>query len=308
MVARSIDGKAIAATLRRRVARAVAALARAHQVKPGLAVVLVGADPASQVYVRHKTTACAEAGIASFEHLLGAATTQAELLALIARLNRDPAVDGILVQLPLPAQLEPKAVIDAIDPTKDVDGFHPISVGRLSLGERTLVPCTPSGCMILIRDAIGVLIRDAIGDPAGARAVVVGRSSIVGKPMAQLLLAANCTVTVAHSRTRDLPAVLREADIVVAAVGRPRFVAGAWLRAGACVIDVGINRVAEGGRDRLVGDVDFESAREVAGAITPVPGGVGPMTIACLLRNTVLAACRARGLAEPDLDRDDAAS
>ncbi|HUN92238.1 MAG TPA: bifunctional methylenetetrahydrofolate dehydrogenase/methenyltetrahydrofolate cyclohydrolase FolD [Burkholderiaceae bacterium] len=296
MSAQLIDGKAVAAGLRARLADAVAALKASHHLVPGLAVVLVGADPASQIYVRSKSAACSEAGMNSIEHVLDAATTEHDLLALIGRLNRDPAVHGILVQLPLPPHFNPIAVIEAIDPLKDVDGFHPVSVGRLSIGEPTLVPCTPAGCMILLRHAIGAL--------DGAHAVVIGRSNIVGKPMAQLLLAANCTVTVAHSRTRDLAALARSADILVAAVGKPRFVAGAWIRPGACVIDVGINRVASDvpGRTRVVGDVDFEPAREVAGAITPVPGGVGPMTIACLLRNTVLAACRARGLREPLLD------
>ena len=288
MPAHLIDGKAIARSLRERVAVAVADLKR-HAVVPGLAVVLVGDDPASQIYVRSKSAACTEAGMASFEHLLPANTGQADLLALLDRLNRDPAVDGILVQLPLPPPCDPVAVIDAIDPAKDVDGFHPVNVGRLAIGEPTLPPCTPFGCTLLI--------RHAIGDPRGLHAVVVGRSNIVGKPMAQLLLAADCTVTIAHSKTRDLAALARSADILVAAVGRPRFVPGDWIRPGACVIDVGINRVD----GRITGDVDFESARAAAGHLTPVPGGVGPMTIACLLRNTVLAACRRRGLNEPGL-------
>jgi methylenetetrahydrofolate dehydrogenase (NADP+)/methenyltetrahydrofolate cyclohydrolase len=299
MSARLIDGTAIAATLRQRIAAAVAELARARRFAPGLAVVLVGADPASEIYVRRKAAACTEAGMASFEHRLQATASQAELLALLARLNRDPAVHGILVQLPLPPQCDPIAVIEAIDPAKDVDGFHPINVGRLSIGEPALVPCTPAGCMMLI--------RHAVGDPRGARAVVIGRSNIVGKPIAQLLLAADCTVTIAHSKTRDLPALARSADILIAAVGRPRFVAGDWIGAGACVIDVGINRIESGiesgagGGNRIVGDVDFEAARAVAGAITPVPGGVGPMTIASLLRNTILAACRQHGWPEPEL-------
>jgi methylenetetrahydrofolate dehydrogenase (NADP+) / methenyltetrahydrofolate cyclohydrolase len=299
MSARLIDGTAIAATLRQRIAAAVAELASAHRFAPGLAVVLVGADPASEIYVRRKAAACNEAGMASFEHRLEATAPQAELLALLARLNRDPAVHGILVQLPLPPQCDPIAVIEAIDAAKDVDGFHPINVGRLSIGEPALVPCTPAGCMMLI--------RQAVGDPRGARAVVIGRSNIVGKPIAQLLLAADCTVTIAHSKTRDLPALARSADILIAAVGRPRFVAGDWIGAGACVIDVGINRIESGiksgtaGSNRIVGDVDFEAARAVAGAITPVPGGVGPMTIACLLRNTILAACRQHRWPEPEL-------
>ena len=256
---------------------------------------LVGEDPASQVYVRSKGKATLEAGMNSFEHRLPADTAQADLLALVARLNADPAVDGILVQLPLPAGLDEKAVIETIDPDKDVDGLTPISTGRLALGLPGLVPCTPLGSLMLI--------KDRLGDLTGKDAVVIGRSVLVGKPVAQLLLAENCTVTIAHSRTKDLADVVRRADIVIAAVGRAEMVTGDWLKPGACVIDVGINRVAgaEPGKTRLVGDVDFASASEVAGAITPVPGGVGPMTIACLLRNTLLAAQRRAGVAGKDI-------
>ncbi|HLS69568.1 MAG TPA: bifunctional methylenetetrahydrofolate dehydrogenase/methenyltetrahydrofolate cyclohydrolase FolD [Kiloniellales bacterium] len=289
-----IDGKAFAATLRERIQAAVSQITARDGLIPGLAVVLVGEDPASQVYVRNKARQTKEAGMASFEHLLPESTGQDELLALVERLNRDPAVHGILVQLPLPQQIDSAAVLDAIDPAKDVDGFHVINAGRLASGQAALVPCTPLGCLMLL--------KDRLGDLSGKRAVVVGRSNIVGKPMAQLLLAENCTVTVAHSRTGDLPAICRQADILVAAVGRPEMIRGDWIAPGATVIDVGINRV-EGpdGKHRLVGDVAFEEAAEVAGAITPVPGGVGPMTIACLLANTLTAACRARGLPEPDL-------
>jgi methylenetetrahydrofolate dehydrogenase (NADP+)/methenyltetrahydrofolate cyclohydrolase len=292
--ARRIDGRAFAARLRERVAEAVPDFAAAAGRPPGLAVVLVGEDPASEVYVRSKGRATAEAGMASFEHRLPGTVSQEELLALVDRLNGDEAVDGILVQLPLPAGIDDKAVIEAIDPAKDVDGFHPINAGRLAVGEEGLVPCTPLGCLMLL--------RDRLGDLSGLEAVVVGRSNIVGKPMAQLLLAQNCTVTLAHSRTRDLPGVVRRADIVVAAVGRAEMVRGDWLKPGATVIDVGINRVpgGEGGKDRLVGDVDFESASQVAAAITPVPGGVGPMTIAVLLRNTLAAAHARAGLPPPE--------
>jgi methylenetetrahydrofolate dehydrogenase (NADP+)/methenyltetrahydrofolate cyclohydrolase len=290
-----IDGKAFAEALRACVRDAVARLA-AHHVTPGLAVVLVGENPASQVYVKSKTRQTLEAGMRSFDHTLPATTSQEELLALVHRLNAEREVDGILVQLPLPAQIEAQTVIDAIDPGKDVDGFHPVNAGRLMTGARGLVPCTPLGSLMLIK-----AVRP---DLAGLEAVVVGRSNIVGKPMAQLLLAESCTVTMAHSKTRELPAVCRRADILVAAVGRPEMVRGEWVKPGAIVIDVGINRVpnpAGEGKTKLVGDVAFEEAREVAGAITPVPGGVGPMTIACLLRNTLLAACRWRGLPEPRL-------
>jgi methylenetetrahydrofolate dehydrogenase (NADP+)/methenyltetrahydrofolate cyclohydrolase len=294
VTARIIDGKAIAEGLRARIRDVVANLASSH-VTPGLAVVLVGEDPASQVYVRSKTRQTLEAGMRSFDHTLPAATTADELLGLVHRLNVDREVDGILVQLPLPTHIDAQRVIDAIDPGKDVDGFHPLNAGHLLTGARGLVPCTPAGALMLIRSG-----RDEL---AGLEAVVVGRSNIVGKPMAQLLLAESCTVTVAHSRTRDLPAVCRRADILVAAVGRPEMVRGDWVKPGAIVIDVGINRVPSpgGGQTRLVGDVAFGEAREIAGAITPVPGGVGPMTIACLLRNTLVAACRRRGLAEPEL-------
>ncbi|MCP4327468.1 MAG: bifunctional methylenetetrahydrofolate dehydrogenase/methenyltetrahydrofolate cyclohydrolase FolD [Alphaproteobacteria bacterium] len=288
-----IDGKAFAATVRARVAEAVAALKSAHGLTPGLAVALVGEDPASQVYVRNKGKQTAEAGMESFEHRLPADTAEADLLELVDRLNNDPAVNGILVQLPLPDQIDSAKILDTIDPDKDVDGFHVVNVGRLSTGGAGMVPCTPLGCRMLL--------EDTLGDLTGLEAVIVGRSNIVGKPMAQLLLQRNCTVTIAHSRTRDLPAVCRRADILVAAVGRPRMVRGDWIEPGATVIDVGINRIESEteGKTRLVGDVAFDEAIEVAGAITPVPGGVGPMTIACLLVNTVTGACRQRGIAPP---------
>ncbi|HEU0045594.1 bifunctional methylenetetrahydrofolate dehydrogenase/methenyltetrahydrofolate cyclohydrolase FolD [Sphingomonas sp.] len=284
MTATIIDGKARAAALRADVAAEVARFRAASGRAPGLAVVLVGEDPASAVYVRSKGRATREAGMAGFEHRLPVDTSQADLLALVARLNVDPAVDGILVQLPLPPQIDANAVILAIDPDKDVDGFHPVSAGRLATGLPGFVPCTPYGCLLLLHDVHPRL--------AGLEAVVVGRSNIVGKPMAALLTAESCTVTVAHSRTRDLPAHLARADIVVAAVGVAGMIRGEWLKPGACVIDVGINRTDMG----LVGDVDFAGAVEVAGAITPVPGGVGPMTIACLLRNTLVSACRREGV------------
>jgi len=287
-----IDGKAIAAELRRHIADAAAALRRDHGLTPGLAAVLVGDDPASRVYVRSKGRACVAAGLASFEHRLSADATTAEVLDLVRRLDGDDRVDGILVQLPLPSQIDPNDVIAAIDPGKDVDGFHPVNVGRLWNGEPGLVPCTPQGCLILLRS-----VRPGL---AGAEAVVLGRSKIVGRPIAALLLAADCSVTVAHSKSRDIAATCRRADILVAAVGRPGLVKGDWIKPGAAVIDVGINRIDTADGVRLVGDVDFAEARQVAGWITPVPGGVGPMTIACLLRNTVLAACRRRGLREPD--------
>ena len=292
-----IDGKAFAQGLRGRVAAAVADLKRKQGLTPGLAVVLVGEDPASQVYVRSKGRQTVEAGMNSFEHRLPETTSQDELLAKVAALNADPAVHGILVQLPLPAQIDSQTVIAAIDPDKDVDGFHVINAGRLMTGASgaaaPLVPCTPLGCLLLL--------KDRLGDLSGLTAVVVGRSNIVGKPMAQLLVAESCTVTVAHSRTRDLPAVCRSADILVAAVGRPQMIKGDWVKPGATVIDVGINRIElEDGKTRLVGDVAFDEAAAVAGAITPVPGGVGPMTIACLLANTVTAACRSAGLPLPD--------
>jgi methylenetetrahydrofolate dehydrogenase (NADP+)/methenyltetrahydrofolate cyclohydrolase len=284
-----IDGKAFAAELRARVATAVSSLESSHGLIPGLAVVLVGEDPASEVYVRNKGKQTVEVGMASFEHRLSDQTSEGELLVLIDQLNSDPTVHGILVQLPLPAQINTHAVINAIDPDKDVDGFHLINVGRLTTGESGLVPCTPLGCMMLL--------RAHAGDLSGQNAVIVGRSNIVGKPMASLLLAAHCTVTVAHSRTKDLTDVCRQADILIAAVGRAEMIQGGWIKPGATVIDVGINRIdGENGKKRLVGDVEFASASAVAGAITPVPGGVGPMTIACLLRNTVQAACAANGV------------
>ncbi len=292
MTAQVIDGKAFAAKVRGRVAEEVAALKEGHGITPGLAVVLVGEDPASQVYVRSKGKQTIEAGMNSFEHKLDADTTQDALLALIGQLNADPAVHGILVQLPLPAHLDSELVINSIDPAKDVDGFHISNVGLLGTGQKSMVPCTPLGCLMLLRDHHGSL--------SGLNAVVVGRSNIVGKPMAQLLLGDSCTVTIAHSRTNDLTEVVKRADIVVAAVGRPEMVTGDWIKPGATVIDVGINRIDAGeGKTRLVGDCHYDSCAEVAGAITPVPGGVGPMTIACLLANTVTACCRANGLKEP---------
>jgi methylenetetrahydrofolate dehydrogenase (NADP+)/methenyltetrahydrofolate cyclohydrolase len=275
------------------VAADVAGLRAGRGLTPGLAVVLVGENPASQVYVRNKHRQTLEAGMASFEHRLDSGASQAALLALIAELNADPAVHGVLVQLPLPPQIDADRVIDAIAPEKDVDGFHVLNVGRLGAGLEAMVPCTPLGCLMLLRDRLGSL--------AGAEAVVLGRSNIVGKPMAQLLLRDSATVTIAHSRTRDIEAACRRADILVAAVGRPEMVRGGWIRPGATVIDVGINRVdAGGGRTRLVGDVHFEEAMAVAGAVTPVPGGVGPMTIACLLANTLTACRRSAGLPDPE--------
>jgi methylenetetrahydrofolate dehydrogenase (NADP+)/methenyltetrahydrofolate cyclohydrolase len=289
-----IDGKAIAAQLRARVSAQVATLKKTHGITPGLAVVLVGEDPASQVYVRNKNKQTIEAGMNSFEHRPPASITEAELVALVEELNQDPAVNGILVQLPLPEQVSSHAVIGSIDPAKDVDGFHTTNAGLLAVGGEGLVPCTPLGCMMLIKQVLG-------DDLSGLRALVLGRSNIVGKPMAHLLLAQNCTVTIAHSRTRDLPEECRRADILVAAVGRAEMVKGDWVKPGATVIDVGINRVDGGdGKTRLVGDVDFNAARSNAGAITPVPGGVGPMTIACLLLNTLTAACRQHGVPVPD--------
>ena len=292
MGATIIDGKAFAAKVRGQVAEHVARLKAAHGLTPGLAVVLVGEDPASEVYVRSKGKQTVEAGMASFEHRLAADTSEADLLALIDRLNADPQVHGILVQLPLPKHLNAELVINRIDPAKDVDGFHISNVGLLGTGQKSMVPCTPLGCLMMLRDLHGRL--------AGMEAVVVGRSNIVGKPMAQLLLGDSCTVTIAHSRTKDLGAVCRRADILVAAVGRPGMIPGDWVKPGATVIDVGINRVEKAGKQVLVGDVDFDSCAKVAGAITPVPGGVGPMTIACLLANTLTAACRANGLSEPE--------
>jgi methylenetetrahydrofolate dehydrogenase (NADP+) / methenyltetrahydrofolate cyclohydrolase len=293
MTASVIDGKAFAADLRGRVGTLAGEFSTRTGRKAGLAVVLVGEDPASQVYVRSKGKATVEAGMASFEHRLSAETPQADLIALIEQLNADPAVDGILVQLPLPPHCDEQAVIATISPDKDVDGFHVTNAGRLAVGQPGFVPCTPLGCLMLLKDRLGSL--------SGLDAVVIGRSNIVGKPMAQLLLAESCTVTIAHSRTQNLPEVVRRADIVVAAVGRPEMVKADWIKPGATVIDVGINRVAgEAGKTRLVGDVDYAGASAVAGAITPVPGGVGPMTIAVLLRNTLVAAFRNAGAALPE--------
>lgn len=296
-----IDGKAFSQTLVERVAAAAARLESAHGVKPGLAVVIVGEDPASQLYVRNKGETTLKAGMRSDTHRLPAETTQHELLALIASLNADAGIHGILVQLPLPKHIDSAAVLDAISPDKDVDGFHVVNAGRLAVGLPGMIPCTPLGSLMLL--------KDQLGDLSGLNAVIVGRSNIVGKPMAQLLLGESCTVTVAHSRTRDLPALCRTADILVAAVGRPEMIKGDWIKPGATVIDVGINRVpsrdpvkAAEGKTRVVGDVDFNEAVEVAGRITPVPGGVGPMTIACLLANTYTAACRAAGVEPEDLN------
>lgn len=295
MTARLIDGKAFAVDLRERIAGHVARLKAEQGITPGLAVVIVGEDPASQVYVRNKARQTEEVGMHSVKHELPADVAEADLLALVAALNADPTIHGILVQLPVPDHIDPTAVILAIDPAKDVDCFHPDSVGRLAIGLPGPVACTPLGCLMLL--------RDTLGDLSGANAVIVGRSNLVGKPMAQLLLRDNCTVTNAHSRTKDLEAVCRSADILVAAVGRPGMINGDWIRPGATVIDVGINRIPAPekgeGKTRLVGDVDFESAVEVAGAITPVPGGVGPMTIACLLANTVTTASLINGLTPP---------
>jgi len=296
MAATVIDGKEFAARVRGQVATHVTRLKGDHGITPGLAVVLVGEDPASQVYVRSKGKMTVEVGMKSVEHKLDVETPEAELLALIDQLNNDPEIHGILVQLPLPKHLNEDLVINAIDPAKDVDGFHISNVGLLGTGQKSMVPCTPLGCLMMLRDHHGSL--------SGMDAVVIGRSNIVGKPMAQLLLNDSCTVTIAHSRTKDLADVVRRADIVVAAVGRPQMVPGDWIKSGATVIDVGINRLdapEKGeGKTKLVGDVDYDSCAAVAGAITPVPGGVGPMTIACLLANTVTACCRANGLAEPE--------
>ena len=296
-----IDGKAFSAALVERVGAAVARLEAAHGVKPGLAVVIVGEDPASQIYVRNKGETTLRAGMRSDTHRLAESTGQDELLALIAQLNADAGIHGILVQLPLPAHIDATVVLDAISPDKDVDGFHVVNAGRLAVGLPGLVPCTPLGCLMLL--------KDRLGDLSGLNAVIVGRSNIVGKPMGQLLLAESCTVTIAHSRTRDLPEVCRRADILVAAVGRPEMIKGDWIKPGATVIDVGINRVpsadpvkAAEGKTRVVGDVAFKEAVEVAGRITPVPGGVGPMTIACLLANTYSAACRLNNIQPEPLD------
>jgi len=293
--AKIIDGKAFAATVRAQVATHVAGLKEDHNITPGLAVVLVGEDPASQVYVRSKGKLTVEVGMNSYEHKLDASTPEADLLALVEKLNNDAQVHGILVQLPLPGHINEALVLNAIDPAKDVDGFHISNVGLLATGQDAMVPCTPLGCLMMLRDHHGSL--------SGLNAVVVGRSNIVGKPMAALLLRDSCTVTVAHSRTKDIQALCKRADILVAAVGRAEMITGDWVKPGATVIDVGINRIdapEKGeGKTRLVGDVEFASAAQVAGAITPVPGGVGPMTIACLLANTLTACCRANGLSEP---------
>jgi methylenetetrahydrofolate dehydrogenase (NADP+)/methenyltetrahydrofolate cyclohydrolase len=291
---RIIDGKAFAEGLRARVGEAVTGLKAEHGLTPGLAVMLVGENPASQIYVRNKGRQTVEAGMVGRDIRLPESASQAEVIAQVDALNADTEVHGILVQLPLPDQVDEAAVINAVDPDKDVDGFHVLNTGRLATGQDSLVPCTPQGCLMLLKDILGDLV--------GLKALVLGRSNIVGKPMATLLLAEHCTVTIAHSRTRDLADECRRADILVAAVGRPRMVRGDWIKPGATVIDVGINRnEADDGKTKLVGDVALDEAQGVAGAITPVPGGVGPMTIACLLRNTVIAACRQAGVAEPDI-------
>ncbi len=290
-MAKIIDGKAYAEGLRSRIAKAVAELKAKHGLTPGLAVVLVGEDPASKVYVANKAKQTVEAGMNSWEHKLPAETSEADLLALIEKLNNDPACHGILVQLPLPKHIDSSKVLMAVSPDKDVDGFHVVNVGKLSTGQDALVACTPVGSVMLAKATLGKL--------EGLEAVVIGRSNIVGKPVAQLLLAENCTVTIAHSRTKDLPGVVRRADLVIAAVGRAEMVKGDWLKPGACVIDVGINRIERNGKAKLVGDCDFASCEKVAGSITPVPGGVGPMTIACLLHNTVRAACAIKGISAP---------
>jgi methylenetetrahydrofolate dehydrogenase (NADP+) / methenyltetrahydrofolate cyclohydrolase len=286
-----IDGKAFAEGLRRRIGSAVAKLKADHALMPGLAVVLVGEDPASKVYVANKAKQTVEVGMNSWEHKLPAETSEADLLALVQKLNNDPSVHGILVQMPVPKHIDSAKVLNTVAPEKDVDGFHVVNVGRLSTGQDALVACTPTGCVMLAKSTLGKL--------DGLNAVVIGRSNIVGKPVAQLLLAENCTVTVAHSKSKDLPAIVRQADLVIAAVGRPEMVKGDWIKPGACVIDVGINRIERNGKNILVGDCDFASCKDVAGSITPVPGGVGPMTIACLLYNTVRAACAIKGVAVP---------
>ena len=294
MSADVIDGRAFAADLKQDIAKQVSLLKEKHGLTPGLAVVLVGEDPASEIYVRNKNKSTVEAGMNSYEHRLEDTVSEAELLAVVEKLNHDPAVHGILVQLPLPKHINESAVIDAISPAKDVDGFHVINSGLLATGGRGMVPCTPLGCIMML--------KDRLGDMSGLEAVVVGRSNIVGKPMAQLLLNENCTVTMAHSRTKNLAAVVGRADIVVAAVGVPELIKGGWIKAGATVIDVGMNRIGNpDGKTRLVGDVEYDAALAHAGAITPVPGGVGPMTIAVLLKNTVTAACRQAGVAEPEV-------
>ncbi len=291
--AKVIDGKQFAADLRSRIATAIAGLKSEYDLVPGLAVVLVGEDPASQVYVRNKAKQTVEVGMKSVEHKLDVATPEADLLAVVEQLNNDPTIHGILVQLPLPDHIDANKVINSINPDKDVDGFHVINTGRLATGQESLVPCTPVGSVMLAKHALGSL--------SGLEAVVIGRSNIVGKPVAQLLLQENCTVTIAHSRTKDLPGVVRRADLVIAAVGRAEMVKGDWLKPGACVIDVGINRIERDGKNKIVGDCDYEDCAKVAGSITPVPGGVGPMTIACLLHNTVRAACAIRGVPVPQM-------
>lgn len=293
MTAKVIDGKAYAEGLRARIAKAVQVLGAKHGLKPGLAVVLVGEDPASKVYVANKAKQTVEVGMNSWEHRLDASTSEEDLLALVDKLNNDPAVHGILVQLPLPKQIDSTKVLNAINPAKDVDGFHVVNAGKLATGQDSLVACTPVGSVMLAKDALGKL--------EGLHAVVIGRSNIVGKPVAQLLLQENCTVTIAHSKTKDLPGMVRSADLVIAAVGRPEMVKGDWIKPGACVIDVGINRIERDGKGKLVGDCDYASCAAVAGSITPVPGGVGPMTIACLLHNTVRAACAQKQVAVPEM-------
>ena len=293
MTAKIIDGKAFAEGLRARIAKAVKELESKHGLKPGLAVVLVGEDPASKVYVANKAKQTVEVGMNSWEHRLPASTSEKDLLALVDKLNTDPAVHGILVQLPLPKQIDSTKVLSAIDPAKDVDGFHVVNAGKLATGQDSLVACTPVGSVMLAKDTLGKL--------EGLEAVVIGRSNIVGKPVAQLLLQENCTVTIAHSKTKDLPGVVRRADLVIAAVGRPEMVKGDWIKPGACVIDVGINRIERDGKGKLVGDCDYASCAKVAGSITPVPGGVGPMTIACLLHNTVRAACAQKSVPVPEM-------
>jgi methylenetetrahydrofolate dehydrogenase (NADP+) / methenyltetrahydrofolate cyclohydrolase len=292
-MAKLIDGKAYAEALRGRIAIAVAALKKDHGITPGLAVVLVGEDPASKVYVANKAKQTVEVGMNSWEHKMPADTSEEALLAMVQKLNVDPSVHGILVQMPVPKHIDASKVLNTIDPAKDVDGFHVVNVGRLSTGQEALTACTPVGCVMLAKATLGKL--------DGLNAVVIGRSNIVGKPVAQLLLAENCTVTIAHSKSRDLPAIVRQADLVIAAVGRPEMVKGDWLKPGACVIDVGINRIARDGKNKLVGDCDFASCEKVAGSITPVPGGVGPMTIACLLHNTVKAAAAIKGIKTPEM-------
>ena len=292
-MAKLIDGKAYAEGLRKRIAAAVATLKKDHNLTPGLAVVLVGEDPASKVYVANKAKQTVEVGMNSWEHKMPADTSEVDLLAMVQKLNNDPSVHGILVQMPVPKHIDSAKVLNTIDPAKDVDGFHVVNVGKLSTGQDALVACTPTGCVMLAKDTLGKL--------DGLNAVVIGRSNIVGKPVAQLLLAENCTVTIAHSKSKDLASIVRGADLVIAAVGRPEMVKGDWIKAGACVIDVGINRIERDGKSKLVGDCDFASCEKVAGSITPVPGGVGPMTIACLLHNTVKAACAIKGIKTPEM-------